>query len=249
MAAEKSDFGDENTTGESGQVATAPVSGGSTLEVLPPSVSEEVIDAVVSELNGLARVHGLELTLAIGRVVVEHVYKGDMKLFRARHEKDASLRKLAERADAGSLHVSAAGLYRAIAIFELTERLGVSSWKHLGVSHLRAVLGLSFPKQQKLLATAEDQAWTCDELEAAAKAARTKAGGTPRGRRPSLPFVKSIGRMEKLLIAPEEAFAGLDRVDTLAETEATRLYQAVTGMKIKCEELQAALARRIPRPT
>lgn len=217
--------------------------------MLPAAITDSVIDEVVAELNGLSRSATLELTLGIGRIVVARFYGGDLGVLRERAEKDASLRKLASRAESGELHMSASGLYRAIAIYELTSRLGVSTWKHLGVSHLRAVLGLPPAQQQKLLGTAEDEAWTVEEIERAAKKAHKKAGGEKRGRKPLPAFVKGIGRIAKLLEDGDDSFGELDQVDALDAKEATRLYQAVTGMKLKCEELQVKLAARVPGMT
>lgn len=225
---------------------TATPAGGSATELLPPPASEDVVDQVVATLNNLTRVQGLDLALQIGRVVVHGLYNGDVTVLRGRTEKDASLRKLAERSETGALHLSVPVLFRAIAIFEMTERLGVSTWEHLGVSHLRLVLGLAHGQQQRLLANAEEQEWTVEELEAAAAKIRSKSKAGNGGRKRMLPFVKGIGRLAKLFANQDETFGGLDQIDNLDEDEALRLYQAVTGMKIKCEEMQQALAKRVP---
>ena len=204
-------------------------------------LSDEKIDGVVAELNDLCRARGLELTLSIGKLIADRFFDGDVKLLRSRAEQDLSLRKLAERAESGALHISASTLYRAIGIFELTARLGVASGKHLGVSHLRAVIGLPFARQQRLLTAAEDEGWTSERLEAEVRATRTKSGDAPRGRPPSPAFVKGIGRLARMLAESEAAFGDLDRIDQLDAAQAAALRETVVEMRNKCEELEERL--------
>ena len=45
--------------------------------------------------------------------------------------------------------VSASTLYRSVDIYVLCQELGVSTWKHLGVSQLRAVLGPPLDQQPR----------------------------------------------------------------------------------------------------
>jgi hypothetical protein len=138
---------------------------------------------------------------------------------------------------------SASALYRAVAVYELDQRLGVAARKHLTFNRIRAVIGLSDAEQEKLLQQAEDEAWTTRQLEDKAAGARKKIGDG-RGR-PVLPmFVKTINKLGKLAGGDEDAFGDLDQVETLTADDATRLYQAVTGMKLRCEELQKALAKQ-----
>jgi hypothetical protein len=51
--------------------------------------------------------------------------------------------------------MSASMLYGCIAIYELCERLGIRSWKHVSTSHLRLVLLLERDEQERLLRAAE----------------------------------------------------------------------------------------------
>jgi hypothetical protein len=216
-----------------------------TTEVLPAAVADEVVDEVVASLNGLARSAGFEFARAAGRLILEKFYKGDFDAWRSRGAKDASFRKLASRADQDELHVSAPALYRAVALVELEERLGVSTWKHLTTSHVRAVFGLAEHHQQKLLSDAEGKGWTVEDMEKAAAKVRKKEGDG-RGR-PALPkFVKAIGRLKKMLDEKDELFGDMERIEQLEADEATALYQAVTGMKIHCEALQKALQAKVP---
>ncbi len=215
------------------------------VELLPAPVADAVIDEVVAELNGLQRETGFKLARSVGGILLKRFYGGKVDAWRERGIKDSSFRKLAERAEAGALQMSASSLYRCVALVEMEKRLGVSAWKHITVSHARAVFGLPNDTQQKLIAHAEEKAWTVEQMERAAARIRGKnAGG--RGRPPLPAFVKTVNKLGKFLEAGDEAFGQLDKIDEIEENDAKRLYRAVTGMKLKCEELQQVLAKRVP---
>lgn len=212
-------------------------------ELIPAGVADSVIDEVVRELNELSRAATLDLTTKIGEVIVARFYGGAVDAWRTRGDKDASFRKLAARAESGELHVSASGLYRSVAIYELCQRFDVSVRKHLGVTHLRTVLGLPEVQQQRLLTAANDKGWTTERLETEAAKVR-KASGEKRGR-PVLPrFQKTIAKLGRILEARDEFFGDLEQIDDLEPEEARELLDAVTGMKEQCEELEAKLAGR-----
>lgn len=221
-------------------------------EVVAGPVADEVIDAVVDELNELVRRSGIDAALAIGGIVIGKVYNGDIEAWRSHGAKETSFRRLArhckdvEGGD-GRLQMSAASLYRSVAITVMVQQLGVSSWKHLGVSHLRAVLGLPLETQRKLLAAAEGKAMTAEELERRVARQRKTEGGR-RGRRALPAFVKSIGALGRLLEqaeGEEDPFGDLDQVDELSAAQAEALLRTVTEVKLKCEELQTRLAAKV----
>ncbi|MFZ5479081.1 MAG: hypothetical protein ACOZNI_20090 [Myxococcota bacterium] len=210
-------------------------------EILPAAVADDVLDEVTASLNELARASAFDFARAAGLLIVEKFYAGDLNAWRSRGQKDASFRKLAERAEAGLLHVSAPVLYRSVAIYELEQRLGVSMWKHLTVSHLRAVLGLPEEKQRKLLTDAEAKQLTVADLErAAAKVRKKEADG--RGRRPDPGFVKGIRRLGKLLQDPETWFGELEKANDLEDEEVAALRTTLQQMRERCEELEHRLA-------
>lgn len=213
------------------------------VEVLPAPVSADVIEATVKEVNEVSRQATLELSLRMGKIIVDRFYGGDLGAWRERGTTDASFRELAAHPD---IVPSPSGIYRAVAVYELTERLvGVSGLKQLGVGHFRAVLGLAEKHQQKLLVTASEKGWKIDKLEDEVAAIR-KREGDGRGRKADPGFVKGIRRIEKLLDGDEHWFDDLDKVDQLGPKDAERLWKTVTGMKIKCEELQNRLSSRVP---
>ena len=187
-------------------------------------------------MNAVTRGAALGLALEVGRIVVQHFHGGRPEIFRQRGRRCPSLRKLAGRPE---LPMSASALYRCVAIYELSSRLGdVSAWEHLGVSHLRAVLGLPMPDQQRLLAEAQRQRWTVRALEAHVAELRETAAER-RGRPPIPGALRSLRRLLR------EA----DRIDTRAISEldsTTResLRQELADLRERCDRLEGALAWR-----
>ena len=124
---------------------------------------DERIGKTILELRKLTRGASLQFALTAGRIVVESLYDGDVRAWRSRMRKDHALRALAARPD---LPMSASALYRALAIYELSSRqAGGEGWQHVGVSHLRAVLGLPEDVQTGLLGRAETERWTAARME------------------------------------------------------------------------------------
>jgi len=222
-------------TNQETQVAAA-----SEPELLPAPLSDEVLDEVAEKIRNLQRMATLDLAMSIGKIIVGEVYGGDLAAWRSRGAKDASFRKLAARDDLG---LSRSSLQRSVAIYEMSERLGVSTWRHLGVSHLRTVLGLPEEQQRGLLTEAEDAGWTVEKM--LSEAAKLKK---PDGRgRPTLPaFVKAIGKLDRIADDRDSLFGDLDKLDDLSLEEAEKLYQKVVGVKLACEDLQQRLVSRVP---
>ena len=214
-----------------------------------PTVPDETISEVVASIRAAQAKHGFALIQDIGRLIVEKFYGGDIGVLRDRGPKDASLRQLADHPD---LPMSASGLYRAVATYDLIERQGgVAVWKHLGPSHVRAVLPVSDKDQRRLLGFAEKHSWTVKKLEEKVRKIRedAKAAETDvkkRGRPPLPRFVKSLNALERYATDGDDLFGDLDAVDDLDGDEAQRLYQTVTGLKLKCEELEEKLRGRVP---
>lgn len=209
-----------------------------------PTVNDDVVTEVIAGIRAAQAKHGFALSRDIGQLVVEKFYDGDITAFRKRGPKDASLRKLAEHPD---LPMSSTGLYNALATYELLERLpDVYASKQLTPTHVRAVLPLPPPEQEKLLKRAEKKGMTVRELEEEARKvkARTKksAGGRPRLPR----FVKTINALRKYVDSDDDLFGDLDAVEKLDAEEAEALWKTVTGLKLKCEELQKLLQASVP---
>lgn len=208
-------------------------------EVLPAPVSDEVIDEVAGKIQHLQRTATLDLAMNVGKIVVEGIYGGDLDQWRARGAKDSSFRKLADREDLG---LSRSTLQRSVAIYEMCDRLGVSTWRHLGVSHLRAVLGLPDEHQRRLLTNAEKKEWTVEKTLKEAARYRKSDG---RGRKPLPSFVKAITRLDRIVENREALLGDLDKVEEMEPQQATALVQKVNSIRKACEELEEQLRGRV----
>ncbi len=183
----------------------------------------------------------LELALALGRVVIVHLYGGDRAAWRARGPKDRSFRKLARRLDAAEVPgLSAAVLHRAVAIWDLEERIGVMDRPHLTASHARAVIGLPEGEQERLLKASEERVWTVQRLEREVVTVRRQSAGN-RGRPPLPAFVKSAHKLERMLADETDSFGDLDQVDELDEEETVRVARTLVAMKAQCDVMLRAL--------
>ncbi|OIP28851.1 MAG: hypothetical protein AUK47_28915 [Deltaproteobacteria bacterium CG2_30_63_29] len=210
-----------------------------------PEVTDAVINQTVRDLNDLIDRTGLDVALKVGELLIERFYGGDVALTRDTNpSKHVSIRKLAKHPD---LPVKATVLHRHISIYVMCKHLGVSPGGHLGVSHLREVLGLPEKDQKRLLAKAEEKGWSRRTLEAEAKKVRESLN-VGRGRRPLPGFVKGIRGLSKYVEGKTDMFGDFDdeHLAALAEDEVEALYKTVTAMRLKCEELQGRL-QAIPR--
>lgn len=200
---------------------------------------EQRVGHAIKELQGLARGASLSFALAVGRIVIDTLYDGDLSAWRSRERKDYALRALAARSD---LPVSASALYRALAVYELSRRAGehTMSSAHLGLSHLRAVLGLPPELQQRLLKLAEEERWTVARLEREILGLRP--GARPNGgRRPVAPYIKSIRRIHQL--TSPEALQGLEEWTKLDAAELEQLTSQLAQARDRLERMEQILPR------
>jgi hypothetical protein len=201
------------------------------------------LDELSDKLAALGKDVSVEQAVEIGRLVIERLYDGDLSAWRGRGPKTHSLRTLARRAD---LPVSSSALYRSIALYELSERLGgIERWAAagLGISHIRLVLGLGHDDQRRLLDLAAEQSWTVAELEREAVAARERSPArASRGGRPRLPrFLKSVNRLRKAAEAPDEMFGDLDAAAEMEPEQITEIRDALATIRARCDELERRL--------
>jgi hypothetical protein len=184
----------------------------------------------------------VDLAVRMGELIVKRFYRGKLDAYRQHGQREASLRKLARRfEDEDGTGVSAAGIYRAVAFYELDRRLGLTDRKHLTVTHIRALIGLPAADQEALLAAADEQHLTSTELEKRAAAARKRARGN-RGR-PRLPaFLKTTNQLARLA-SQVDAFADLDLVQQLDDDDLEEARRKVLVVRERLAVLEAALTR------
>ncbi|HMA94055.1 MAG TPA: hypothetical protein VKP30_15290 [Polyangiaceae bacterium] len=203
----------------------------------PLTTLEERVRRTIHQLNVLTRVATLEFALGVGKVVVDTLYDGDLSAWRSRARKDHALRALAASPD---LPLSASVLYRALAIYELSRRnVQGMDWRHLGVSHLRAVLGLPGEIQSRLLATAEAESWSVARLEREVLVLRSPSRCSG-GRKPTPACVKSIRRIFELTLP--EALEGLDSLKDLTASDMQELVDKLGKARERLHRVERVLA-------
>jgi hypothetical protein len=214
-------------------------------EVLDPAVSDELVDQVHAEIRAMQREATVDLAVRMGELIVKRFYRGKLEAFREHGPREASLRKLARRfEDDDGTGLSAAGIYRAVAFYELDRRLGITERKHLTVTHIRALLGLPEADQESLLALTDERQLTSTELEKRAEAARKRASGN-RGR-PRLPaFLKTTNHLARLA-SEVDAFADLELVHQLDDDDREEARRKVIVVRERLAMLEAALTKSTP---
>jgi hypothetical protein len=197
-------------------------------------LSAEELDAVVRQLNGICRSASLEFALRVGALIIHHFYGGDMEGWRERGPKINSFRRLAEHPE---LALSAAALYRCVAIFEICERLRAASrWRRLGATHLRVVIGIPSDKQEYLLSQANEECWSVQVLQAKAQSLRA---WRPRGGR----RVQSLldKRLRAIARCLQNWSVGGNSIGEQEPEELERSLQLLERMKAAVEELSGEL--------
>ncbi len=199
------------------------------------------IDALAAELGASRRRKLLELAIDWGERILTVVYGGDIERMRARGgDKDASLRKLAERLD-----VSPARLHHAVQIHDFVRRHPrMAQVEGLTATHYRSVMPLPDGRRLELLNRAAAEGWTTQELERhARRIKKTLTGG--RGGRPRLPDgIKLLNSMHKYAEKPE-TMAGMDDFSRLSPKQARRLSNTLDVMLARLEHARSALSRHL----
>jgi hypothetical protein len=202
-------------------------------------VPADVIDMLVSELNEIHRGAALDAALRIGELIVNRFYRGDLTAWRRHSTKEASFRKLAARSER-DLRISPTGLYRAVALYELVERLDLRHIRHIGVTHLRLVLGLPEEHQRRLIAVAEENSWQSDRLEVETSRVR-RTLGKRSGRTALPPIVRTVRNIAQICHQVRTMGPDADDVVSLSPEEIRRAYTALEDAKETLQGLQRLL--------
>jgi hypothetical protein len=206
------------------------------------------VEYVVQQLNALGKEATFAFACRVGQLVIDGFYAGDINRWRDRSpNKDLSFRKLSKHHD---LPMSACALYRSVCIYELCERLGVRSWKHLSTSHIRLVLPLPPTEQERVLRLAEKSAWSVrrlDEEVAAVNAPgrRPKAGRGGR-KRPGRVF-QAMRLVERCARAVNDLLRTVDHDLTDSSPEQIcRAIQLLQTTARGCKLLEEQLLKTTP---
>lgn len=203
-----------------------------------PAATKEIVDEVVQGLCQISRAATMEFALKVGELVFQKIYGGDIEALRRRGPKDQSFRRLASHP---SLPFSAATLWRSVAIFDLVQRFpGVVQMRHLGVAHVRAILGLPGDVQERILREAESERWTKERIEE--RAALHRQRSARRGRPPVPPLLKVLARIDRVATqcsVPEEALA----VRRAGSAQERRALEAIQRLRAFCDAVEESLKR------
>jgi len=141
--------------------------------------------------------------------------------------KDGAFRKLTDPLQG---EISSSLLHRAVAPYEITGRTCVSAWKHLRMSHARAVLGLPTKEQERILGTADDEAWTVEQIEQ--EVATTRKDVATRAQRCRRP----LAALQKAMREDHTTCPGWWDISSVAEDALEKITVAGGGDGRTCAE-------------
>ena len=208
-----------------------------------PAVSDDTLDQLVADIARIAREGPLMVAYTMGRLIVDRLYRGSIDTWRQErgHDDGTSFRKLCDHPDL-PVGVNATGLYRAVAIYQMFTDLGVgvSTWKHLGLSHIRTVLVLAeATEQMQLLEQGDRERWTVEQME---QEVNRRAEKARRGGRPPLPvFEKSLNKLERFAVDPGLLLGGLDGVGKLGPDKVAKFRGTIEKLQLQLGQLLVAL--------
>jgi hypothetical protein len=205
-------------------------------------ISADQLDDIVQQLNGIYRSTSLEFALRVGAVIIHHFYGGDPGAWRDRGRKVNSFRRLAEHP---GLALSAGALYRCVALFEICERLHAPArWRRLGVSHLRAVIGISGREQERLLTQANEERWSVQVLQA--KAQNLRVSRARGGRKAQSALCRHARALDRCLQHCNRAF---ESVRACAVNDVEQSLERLGRIKSAAEDLLRTLQTQQKHPT
>lgn len=170
------------------------------------------LEQLEEQLKLLGTSSSTEQILRLGEIVHRVLRAEDGA--RSETSQKASLRRIAALP---GVPFKVTTLWRAVSVYEMSLRMPhLLAVKGLGISHLRAVIGLDPSDQELLLTQAAKKDWTKRQLEN--EVARLRAGRRRRGRRPLPKLTLWARELTRLLERSADVGDHLDEV-----TEATRV--------------------------
>ena len=152
------------------------------------------IERIVRLIHSLPESPTLPFAFAIGGSVIELLYAGDVRAWRRRGPKALSLRRLAAHPGLG---MRPDDLYRAIATYDLCQRLAIDPRGRLSATHIRYCLPLLEVDQERLLRCAEVGAWSVAKLREEICRSGPKRSEGRGGRKPTAPLQKTVRNLLK----------------------------------------------------
>lgn len=218
---------------ESSDPAPKPVNRMSEISELSPRIlpTARRIDYLAEQLAELGTANSLQQVLRLGEIV-------HSKLCSAVRAKEADRRASLRRIAAHPLvPFKVTTIWRAVSVYEMSLRLPhLFDSPHLGISHLRAVIGLGLADQELLLTLASSERWTKRQLE---REAAKKRDSSKRRGRPPLPKLTMWTRDLDRLLERAEEFAEGDL--GLLATESREALAVLDRFQKRTEEIRKQL--------
>ncbi len=213
-----------------------------------PVISDEAINQVAERIGRIGRQATLSLHYHIGEVIADALFpagsegNGD--------QASSSLRRLAARLTEDGFSTNYATLSRAVALYRLLEPLGgVTTWQHIGPSHVRVLLSLPDPQRTEMLKRAEAEKLSVRDL---AEATSRKVTGEPepgkrrRGRPPTVRIVLRLSQAERVLFA-DDALASIDECDGLSADQVDEVGQVLLRLREQLDKIHRRLMPLLAR--
>ena len=205
------------------------------------ALNEAALDEVVARLREIDQLQGLERTLGIGELILMRFYAGEVAAWRERRRnKHNSIRRLATMKDCP---YSKSALNDAVATFVMVAQLPATrTFKHVGASHMAAVLSLKVTRADELLTQAENERLSVRQLKQLVAALPASLDETVRASGTARPFPAHLlhQRFEELSRAIER-----DSLDRGSDPE---LEAAALGLADQLLLLAARLRTAASRP-
>ncbi len=186
------------------------------------TLQQRDFDDLVCELRQIYVGAGVQLSVDIGRLIIERLFDGDLERWKYRGRKDVSFRKL-EKHPGLPFHKST--LSRAVGIYMMSKRRGdLTAFQHVGSSHLHEIASLSEGEQDRLLESAEEEKWSTRRLrQEVAGIVKTMHSASPKVREPA--FAKWL-RCTQADLALRRTSADRETIESLEIEKCRELLEA-----------------------
>jgi CheY-like chemotaxis protein len=196
---------------------------------------------IVLTINHIQKQAGLAFMLAVGRLIIDSYFDGDLGAWHQRGQKDVSFRKLAEHPD---LNLKATALYYLVGSYEMFMRLGLEPSTRLSPTHLRCCLPLPQADQARLLLRAEAEHWTVEALMERIQEERIERRPYRGGRPRQAPLRRVLGAIDRCV---QVSNAHLQRDEAAAELSPETTRDALEVIA-RARATLSHIEQRLPLP-
>lgn len=199
-----------------------------------PRSGKERIDYIARRIRELGAGNSPQHVLRLGELVYRELRAGDQSL--AGRDQRASLRRIAAHPD---VPFKVTTIWRAVSVYEMSLRLPhLLEAPELGVSHLRAVIGLAPADQELLLTLAARERWTKRRLEQ--EAARRRSSDSRKGRRPLPKLTLWTRELERLV---ERSLDWSESDLALSASGVSEFQDILTRFRQRASEIEVQISR------